>query len=49
LHMDQYCALILLFMFSPVVDSLRSIQRVSALRKVQKLLGCGRASLVLQR
>lgn len=45
LHMDQYCALILLFMFSPVVDSLRSIQRVSALRKVQKLLGCGRASL----
>ena len=34
LHMDQYCALILLFMFSPVVDSLRSIQRVSELRKV---------------
>jgi hypothetical protein len=45
LHMDQYCALILLFMFSPVVDSLRSIQRVSELAKVQKLLGCGRASL----
>src|ERR1041385_2490085 len=45
LHMDQYCALILLFLFSPVVGSLRSIQRVSELRKVQKLLGCGRASL----
>jgi len=45
LHMDQYCALLLLFMFSPVVDSLRSIQRVSELRKVQRLLGCGRASL----
>lgn len=45
LHMDQYCALILLFLFSPVVDSLRSIQRVSELRKVQRLLGCGRASL----
>ena len=45
LHMDQYCALILLFMFSPVVDSLRSIQRVSELKKVQRLLGCGRASL----
>lgn len=45
LHMDQYCVLILLFMFSPVVDSLRSIQRVSELRKVQRLLGCGRASL----
>lgn len=45
LHMDQYCALILLFLFSPVVDSLRSIQRVSELAKVQRLLGCGRASL----
>lgn len=45
LHMDQYCALFLLFMFSPIVDSLRSIQRVSELRKVQRLLGCGRASL----
>lgn len=45
LHMDQYCALILLFMFSPAVDSLRSLQRASELRKVQKLLGCGRASL----
>ena len=45
LHMDQYCALILLFMFSPVVDSLRSIQRVSELAKVQRLLGCGRVSL----
>ena len=45
LHMDQYCALILLFLFSPVVDSLRGIQRVSELRKVQRLLGCGRASL----
>ena len=45
LHMDQYCALLLLFMFSPVVDSLRGIQRVSELRKVQRLLGCGRASL----
>lgn len=45
LHMDQYCALILLFMFSPSVDSLRGIQRISELKKVQRLLGCGRASL----
>ena len=45
LHMDQYCSLILLFLFSPVVDSLRGIQRLSELRKVQRLLGCGRASL----
>jgi hypothetical protein len=45
LHMDQYCALILLFLFSPAVDSLRCIQRMGELRKVQRLLGCGRASL----
>jgi len=45
LHMDQYCALILLYMFSPVVDSLRGLQRVSELRKVQRLLGCKRVSL----
>jgi hypothetical protein len=45
LHMDEYCALILLFLFSPAVHSLRTIQRASELRKVQKLLGCGRASL----
>jgi len=35
----------LFVLFSPVVDSLRGIQRVSELRKVQRLLGCGRASL----
>jgi hypothetical protein len=45
LHMDEYCALILLFLFSPAVHSLRTIQRASELRKVQRLLGCGRASL----
>src|SRR4029453_17231863 len=45
LHMDEYCALILLFLFSPSIRSLRTIQRASELRKVQKLLGCGRASL----
>jgi hypothetical protein len=45
LHMDEYCALMLLFLFSPSIRSLRTIQRASELRKVQKLLGCGRASL----
>ncbi len=45
LHMDEYCALILLFLFSPAVESLRGIQRMGELRKVQRLLGCGRASL----
>jgi len=45
LHMDQYVSLILLYMFNPICDSLRSIQRVSELNKVQKKLGAARASL----
>jgi hypothetical protein len=43
--MDQYCMLVLLFLFNPVVDSLRGIQRASELAKVQKKLGCPRVSL----
>ena len=45
LHMDQYCMLILLYMFNPVVTSLRGLQQASDLKKVQKKLGCARASL----
>ena len=45
LHMDQYCALVLLFLFNPIVTSLRSLQQASQLRKVQRTLGCPRASL----
>jgi hypothetical protein len=45
LHFDQYCLLVLLYLFNPVVRSLRAIQQASELKKVQKLLGCGRASL----
>jgi hypothetical protein len=45
LFMDQYCLLVLLFLFNPIVDSLRGIQQASELAKVQKRLGCGRASL----
>jgi hypothetical protein len=45
LHYDQYCMLILLFMFNPIVTSLRGIQQASELAKVQKKLGCQRASL----
>src|SRR5580704_11649167 len=45
LHYDQYCMLVLLFLFNPVVSSLRAIQQVSQLKKVQKLLGCERAAL----
>ena len=45
LHYDQYCMLVLLFLFNPVVSSLRAIQQASQLKKVQKLLGCERAAL----
>jgi hypothetical protein len=45
LFMDQYCALILLQLFSPAVSSLRDLQRVSTLDKVRKRLGVSRASL----
>lgn len=45
LHMDQYMSLLLLYMFNPICSSLRSIQQVSELKKVQRILGCSRASL----
>ena len=45
LHYDHYCAYILLFLFNPIVNSLRGIQRASKLKKVQKKLGCPRTSL----
>lgn len=45
LHYDQYCMLILLYLFNPVVTSLRGIQQASELKKVQRRLGCSRASL----
>lgn len=44
-HMDQHIALLLLFMFNPICDSLRALQRASGLKKVQRLLGVPRASL----
>src|SRR5271165_3530493 len=45
LHFDHYCAYILLFLFNPIVNSLRGIQQASELKKVQKKLGCPRTSL----
>jgi Transposase DDE domain len=45
LHLDQYCLLVLLYLFNPTVVSLRSIQQASELKKVQRRLGCARASL----
>lgn len=45
LHFDHYCAFILLYLFNPIVTSLRGIQQASELKKVQKKLGCPRSSL----
>jgi hypothetical protein len=45
LHMDQYCTLILLWLYSPIVNSLRGLQQASALKKVQQKFGIRRASL----
>jgi hypothetical protein len=45
LHYDQYAALLLFYFFNPVLTSLRGLQQASALDKVQRQLGCGRAAL----
>jgi hypothetical protein len=45
LHYDQYCLLVLLFLFNPIVRTLRGLQQASTLKNVQRKLGCARASL----
>jgi len=45
LFFDSYCSYILLFLFNPIVTSLRGIQQASELKRVQKKLGCPRAAL----
>jgi hypothetical protein len=42
LFMDQYCSLILMSLFSPMIQSLRDLQRACALDKVRKRLGVTR-------
>ena len=37
LFMDQYCALVLLYLFNPCVRSLRALQQASELRNVQRI------------
>jgi len=39
LHYDQYCLLVLLFLFNPVLRSLRALQQASELEKVRRKLG----------
>ncbi len=45
LHYDQYCMLILLYMFNPTVTALRSIPQATDLAKVKRRLGVSRTSL----
>lgn len=45
LHFDHYCMLILLYLFNPIVTSLRGLQQASELKKVRKKLNCPRTSL----
>ncbi|MFI4910856.1 MAG: IS4 family transposase [Sedimentisphaeraceae bacterium JB056] len=45
LHMDEYIAMFLMYMFSPMCDSLRSIQRSSELKDVCKKFGFKRTGL----
>jgi hypothetical protein len=44
-HYDEFCLLLLLGLFNPVVDSLRGLQQASELEYVQQRLGMERVSL----
>jgi hypothetical protein len=45
LHFDDYVLLILLYLFNPMIDSMRTLQKVSGLPEIQKRLGIKRFSL----
>src|SRR5947209_4866405 len=45
LHYDQYCKLVLLYIWNPLIESVRGLQKAAALPKVAKALGVGRFSL----
>jgi hypothetical protein len=45
LHFDDYVLLILLYLFNPLIDSMRTLQKVAALPEMQKRLGIKRFSL----
>ena len=45
LHMSHYCLLLAMWLYNPIVGSLRGLQQASTLDKVRKRLGVGRASL----
>jgi hypothetical protein len=45
IHMDQYMSLLILSFFNPISESLRGIQRASALKEVQQKLGVKQVSV----
>jgi hypothetical protein len=45
LHFDDYVLLILLYLFNPLIDSMRTLQKVAALPEMQKRLAIKRFSL----
>lgn len=45
LHFDDYVLLILLYLFNPLIDSMRTLQKVSELPELQSRLGIKRFSL----
>ena len=45
LHFDDYVLLILLYLFNPLIDSMRTLQKVSELPEIQSRLGIRRFSL----
>jgi hypothetical protein len=45
LHFDDYVLLVLLYLFNPLIDSMRTLQKLSQLPEIQKRLGIKRFSL----
>jgi hypothetical protein len=45
LHFDQYVTLVLLYLFNPMIDSVRALQEAAAVEKLAGQLGVGRFSL----
>jgi hypothetical protein len=45
LHYDEYCAWLLLYFFTPILDSMRGLQQVSDFKQIQRKLGLPRFSL----
>src|SRR5476651_598244 len=39
LHFDDYVLLVLLYLFNPMIDSMRTLQKVASLPEVRKRLG----------